>query len=224
MSFRLMADGKGDDVNKVEDVPVRHAPLEIGVVSVEDVDSLSPSCQSVGQDVCYDDLEMKGRAEFHRELEVCRLNDLKEELPRSPYLGVEPVIYEIAPPGVPKELEEGVTNLSEGRALDHRKWSCRRRTGVAGRARFGLARACALWAVGVHGRVLLRSLLPHPYSNVHVHVVLSALNTGGGHGCVAHSCLFDRLTYGHVAWPWPLIASCVREKFCPIFTRSYRTA
>ncbi|PPS03418.1 hypothetical protein GOBAR_AA17248 [Gossypium barbadense] len=84
MSLRLMADGEGNEVGKVEDVPVRHAPQEIGVVSVDDTGALSPSYQSVGQDdviveVCHDDLKMEGRAEFHCELEVFRLDDLKEE-------------------------------------------------------------------------------------------------------------------------------------------------
>ncbi|PPS09457.1 hypothetical protein GOBAR_AA11187 [Gossypium barbadense] len=84
MPLRLMADGEGNEIGKFEAVPIRHAPQEIGVVSVDDTDALSPSCQSVGQDgviveVCHDDLKMEGRAEFHCELEVCRLDDLKEE-------------------------------------------------------------------------------------------------------------------------------------------------
>ncbi|KHF97530.1 hypothetical protein F383_36776 [Gossypium arboreum] len=37
------------------------------------------------------------------------------------------------------------------------------------------------------------------HSRVHARVVLSVLNTGGGHGCVARPCCFDRLAYGHVA-------------------------
>ena len=50
MSLCLMADGKGNEIGKVEDVPVRRAPQETGVVSVDDASALSPSYQSVGQD------------------------------------------------------------------------------------------------------------------------------------------------------------------------------
>ncbi|PPS17274.1 hypothetical protein GOBAR_AA03304 [Gossypium barbadense] len=84
--LRLMANGKGNKIGKVEDMPVHHAPQEIGVVSVEDAGALSQSCQSVGQDgvyaqlvnqntkveldrswiikICHNGLEVKGRIEF----------------------------------------------------------------------------------------------------------------------------------------------------------------
>ncbi|PPR98052.1 hypothetical protein GOBAR_AA22615 [Gossypium barbadense] len=89
MSLRLMVDGEGDEVGKVKDVPVGHAPQEIGVVSVDDVGALPPSRQSVGQDgviieVGHNRLKMKLRAEFQRELEIHRLDDLKKEPPRRP--------------------------------------------------------------------------------------------------------------------------------------------
>ncbi|PPS05241.1 hypothetical protein GOBAR_AA15418 [Gossypium barbadense] len=79
-----MVNSEGNEVGKVEDMPVRHAPQEIGIVRVDEASALSSSCQSVGQDdvivkVCHDDLKMEDQAEFHRELEVCRLNDIKEE-------------------------------------------------------------------------------------------------------------------------------------------------
>ncbi|PPS14431.1 hypothetical protein GOBAR_AA06148 [Gossypium barbadense] len=44
------------------------------------------------------------------------------------------------------------------------------------------------------------------------------------HGCVALLCCFERFTRGRVARSWKLIDSRVGEKFCPIFTRLYRTA
>ncbi|XP_040940675.1 uncharacterized protein [Gossypium hirsutum] len=44
MSLRLMVNGEGNEVGKVEDVPVRLAPQEIGVVSVDDAGDLSLSC------------------------------------------------------------------------------------------------------------------------------------------------------------------------------------
>ncbi|PPR95057.1 hypothetical protein GOBAR_AA25612 [Gossypium barbadense] len=44
-----MADGEGNKVGKVKDVPIHHASQEVGVVSVDDSGALSPSYQSVGQ-------------------------------------------------------------------------------------------------------------------------------------------------------------------------------
>ena len=50
MPLRLVLNHGGDEVGKVDDVPIRHALWEIGVVSVDDIGALSPSRQSVGQD------------------------------------------------------------------------------------------------------------------------------------------------------------------------------
>ncbi|PPS17232.1 hypothetical protein GOBAR_AA03346 [Gossypium barbadense] len=92
--LRLMADGEGDEVGKVEDVPVRDAPQEIGVGRGEgrrlraariisgrgrDKTSKAELDRSRIVEVCHDDLKTEGRAEFHCELKVCRLDHLKEE-------------------------------------------------------------------------------------------------------------------------------------------------
>ncbi|PPS05383.1 hypothetical protein GOBAR_AA15282 [Gossypium barbadense] len=71
-----------------------------------------------------------------------------------------------------------------------------------------------VWQAVSHGRVLLLSLLRSSCMDVHARVILSVLSTIDGHGCV-----FDRLAHGHVELPWQLIASCVKEKICPAFTR-----
>ncbi|PPS12727.1 hypothetical protein GOBAR_AA07906 [Gossypium barbadense] len=65
MSLRLMEDGEGDEVGKVEDVPVRHAPQEIGVVSVDDASALSLSRQSVGQDGVPSAIPNSGTLNWH---------------------------------------------------------------------------------------------------------------------------------------------------------------
>ncbi|PPS18924.1 hypothetical protein GOBAR_AA01663 [Gossypium barbadense] len=58
-------------------------------------------------EVSHDSLKMERQAEFQCELEIRRLDDLKEEPPQpsqysSPHLGVGPIMSEIAPPRVPK--------------------------------------------------------------------------------------------------------------------------
>ena len=54
MPLHLMADGEVNEIGKVEDVLVRHAPQEVGVVSVDDASALSPP----GQDVCQYGMEI----------------------------------------------------------------------------------------------------------------------------------------------------------------------
>ncbi|PPS02224.1 hypothetical protein GOBAR_AA18436 [Gossypium barbadense] len=198
MPLCLIKDGEGNEIGKVEDMPVRHAPQEIGVVRVDDAGALSPSCQSVGQDgmiveVCHDDLQIEGQAEFHCELEVHQLDDLKEEPPRF-------------------SRQEGSDRGPKG------NW----RNG------------CLISAVGPEDDAA-PFLFFEVGTAVHARVVLSVLNTGGGHGRaakfsvsttvfrhgrVAHPCCFDRLAYSHVARPWQLIASRVGEKVFSVFSQS----
>ncbi|PPS09000.1 hypothetical protein GOBAR_AA11642 [Gossypium barbadense] len=101
MSLRLMADGEGDEVGKVEDVPTTKPKLDrFRIVEVG-----------------HDGLKIERRIEFQCELEIRWFDDLKEEPPwvsrqegsdhpsqcNGPHLGVEPVISDIIPPGVPRE-------------------------------------------------------------------------------------------------------------------------
>ncbi|PPS00976.1 hypothetical protein GOBAR_AA19688 [Gossypium barbadense] len=122
MSLRLMANGEGNEVSKVKDVPVRHAPQEVGVVSQgwgegrrlraariiggknRDKTTKAELDRSRIVEVCHNDLKMEGQAEFHRELEPSQCS--------GPHLGVRPVISEIVPPEVPRRTKERVMDLN----------------------------------------------------------------------------------------------------------------
>ncbi|PPS15919.1 hypothetical protein GOBAR_AA04653 [Gossypium barbadense] len=130
MSLHLMVDGEGDEVGKVsqgwgEGRCLRAARIIGGRGKDETTKTELDRSRIV--EVGHDGLKMECRAEFQYELEILRLDNLKEEPPRvirqegsdrvsqiesvqvrpsqcsGPYLGVEPVMSKIVPPGVPRE-------------------------------------------------------------------------------------------------------------------------
>ncbi|PPS07426.1 hypothetical protein GOBAR_AA13235 [Gossypium barbadense] len=90
MSLRLMADGEGDEVSKVEDMPIPQGWRKsqcLGGARIaggrgRDDTTKAELDRSRIVEVGHYGLKMERQAEFQYELEIRRLNDLKEEPPR----------------------------------------------------------------------------------------------------------------------------------------------
>ncbi|PPS07711.1 hypothetical protein GOBAR_AA12931 [Gossypium barbadense] len=77
MPLRLTANGEGDKIGEVEYVFLLTTPvLSRHPVRVR----ARMACRII--ELCHNNLKVEGRVEFECELEVSRLDDLKEELPR----------------------------------------------------------------------------------------------------------------------------------------------
>ncbi|PPR94613.1 hypothetical protein GOBAR_AA26057 [Gossypium barbadense] len=134
MPLRLMVDGKGNKIARIIGGRGRDEVLpafggRVVDVAIEGTTEAELDHSRIVE-VWHDDLKMEGQAKFHCELEVCQLDDLKEEPPRvshqkgsdrvnhlnlfmrGPHLGVRPVISEIVPSRSQGKLEERVTDLS----------------------------------------------------------------------------------------------------------------
>ncbi|PPS07337.1 hypothetical protein GOBAR_AA13305 [Gossypium barbadense] len=84
MSLRLMADGEGNEVGKVSQGWGKGRCLRtVRIIGGRGRDETTKAelDRSKIINICHDDLKMEGRAKFHCELEVCQLDDLKEEPP-----------------------------------------------------------------------------------------------------------------------------------------------